>query len=852
MSDTIIRVDPALLRQLIPMNGMGETHREEIAARAEMLSLAAGESLNVQGQASELTLYLVEGAVELAGESGATQRMDASNELARLPLSQLVKGLITTTATEAARIVRVDRAQVSTLLILAQSARAIDDAPQHDTPSGDWSAKLLRSALFARIPPVNVQRIFSLMEAVPAAEDETIIRQGELGDYYYVVREGTCAVWHDAGDGNTSVRVAELKAGDGFGEEALVSEARRNASVVMNSAGVLMRMTKEDFIELIHEPLLDRVNLNQAKTLISEGGRWLDVRLEDEYRANGIENSLNVPLSALRDSIAEHDPGKGFVVYCNSGRRSAAAAFLLAQRGIASWMLDGGLLHAESDAGEADPQSLQNRLLIANAEFEAALREKAEVDAERVVDASADAEQDTHRETGAETTLDATSAGLESDSDQAAERLDAAQKQKLELEAEMRATEARAKGDRLRMQESIKHMREEADARLREEESRLKSEYAQAAGELNRIQNAQRDAQERFDAERKKLETELAQARSRMKSEAQRIKGELEASKREAELNAANIRTEQSDRERRVRDAMETRLRAERQRLESQFALSVARQQRAQHDLEMAESAKLAAQAESERLAAQLAAEEQNRLAIAQARQAQEQLELEEREAQAALALREALAAREEAAESHRDLSATVINIKAEHRREEAKVEQGAAALRAELTESEAKLAEADQRIEAAELARIEAEKAQHRVESRLAHQELAEEELRYKLVEEAQGWLENEKAQSDTELAQLNEVEADIARLAAEKAESKRRADAANNDMMADILSQLGDEADDSGDDPTARNIGMRTTIEEHAALTHAAQEEAAEKKARAQIAIEQARKRIAALNRD
>ena len=59
--------------------------------------------------------------------------------------------------------------------------------------------------------------------------------------------------------------------GDGFGEEALVSDTPRNASVTMRSSGVLMRLDKESFIELIRDPLINRISFQDARRMIDEG-----------------------------------------------------------------------------------------------------------------------------------------------------------------------------------------------------------------------------------------------------------------------------------------------------------------------------------------------------------------------------------------------------------------------------------------------------------------------------------------------------------------------------------------------------------------------------------------------------
>ena len=118
-----------------------------------------------------------------------------------------------------------------------------------------------------RIPPANIQAIFMRMERVARA-GEVVIRQGAEGDYFYAIVSGKCVVTRETPLNKAGIKLAELGVGDTFGEEALISEAKRNATVTMLTDGVLMRLNKHDFRELMNEPLL----------------QWLDVR---EGRGHG-------------------------------------------------------------------------------------------------------------------------------------------------------------------------------------------------------------------------------------------------------------------------------------------------------------------------------------------------------------------------------------------------------------------------------------------------------------------------------------------------------------------------------------------------------------------------------------
>jgi len=56
-----------------------------------------------------------------------------------------------------------------------------------------------------------------------------------------------------------------------------------------------------------------------------------------------LAGAINIPPNELREAVPMLDRGKDYIAYCQTGRRSSAAAFLLSQRGIRAFLLDGGL-----------------------------------------------------------------------------------------------------------------------------------------------------------------------------------------------------------------------------------------------------------------------------------------------------------------------------------------------------------------------------------------------------------------------------------------------------------------------------------------------------------------------------
>jgi rhodanese-related sulfurtransferase len=204
-------------------------------------------------------------------------------------------------------------------------------------------ARMLQSEALIKLTPTDIQKLLQKLESVNVKAGDVIIRQGDEGDYFYIIRQGKCSVTRLASGEGWDVPLAELGDGDCFGEEALVSDAKRNATIAMISDGILMRLSKKDFIKLLKKNLVHYINYDLAQESIREGSTWLDVRLADEYTGFSFDNSINVPLSMIRERAAGLDPEKKYIICCDTGRRSASAAFLLSQRGLDVCVLEGGM-----------------------------------------------------------------------------------------------------------------------------------------------------------------------------------------------------------------------------------------------------------------------------------------------------------------------------------------------------------------------------------------------------------------------------------------------------------------------------------------------------------------------------
>lgn len=337
--DRLSALPTAELRVFEPLRLLSEERLEELLSLSSLEQLGMGTTLFRAGESDGQSLFLLRGNVQLGSADGGADRVVGSgSEAARFALDSRQPHAFDAVSLSAVTVLRVDNSVLDYMLSWDQLSRTpLSAAPAASSPPRpDWVRRMRHIMAFRNLPPANVRPLLERMQPLPVAAGEVVVRQGEPGDYYYVLTEGTARV-------TRTVELAELGPGSVFGEEALICGGERNATVTMASDGMLMRLAKKDFDALLGEPLVQRLQVNQARRALAEGARWLDVRHAREHRHQRLPRAINIPLHELRERIAELDGAVHHVCYCGTGRRSAAAAFLLSQNGIAASVLEGGL-----------------------------------------------------------------------------------------------------------------------------------------------------------------------------------------------------------------------------------------------------------------------------------------------------------------------------------------------------------------------------------------------------------------------------------------------------------------------------------------------------------------------------
>ncbi|MGB7904857.1 MAG: cyclic nucleotide-binding domain-containing protein [Steroidobacteraceae bacterium] len=345
MSSDPTTVELSVLRAFSPLDGLKNENLRALARKTVIREMAQGRLLFKEGDTEKRTYYLASGVVELLSDGRIIGTVRGGTTDARHPLAPILPRHCTArVASDKIEYLSIDSDLLDVLITWDQTGiYEVGELGEGEQSSDDWMTMLLQSRAFHRVPPANLQAVFMRLQRMDYSAGDVVIRQGDEGDYFYVIVAGRCAVSRETPLNREGIRLAELGIGETFGEEALISGAKRNATVAMLTDGVLMRLAKDDFNTLLNEPMLQWVDHGQALEIVAKGGMWLDVRLPSEYEHWHLEPSLNVPLYFIRLKIKTLDPTIRYVAVCDNGRRSSAAAYILSERGFEVYVLRGGI-----------------------------------------------------------------------------------------------------------------------------------------------------------------------------------------------------------------------------------------------------------------------------------------------------------------------------------------------------------------------------------------------------------------------------------------------------------------------------------------------------------------------------
>ncbi len=341
-------MDIDVLKWFVPFSELEDKYLEDALAHIEKQAFNKGDMLFKRGRNLDSRYYLMSGRVDLIDasfnstslEAGKNETNTALNADSPTKYSCIAKSLVTVFKISDEALDRITAwrdsaayANTADEEIDFNATGEIEVGSISDDEATDWMSSLLQSPLFSRIPLTQVQELFVRFESVAAEKKDVVIKEGEKGDFFYVLASGRARVT------NHSQSVDKiLEPGAYFGEEALLGDTPRNATITMTENGELKRLDSENFEALLKAPVLTYIKEDELEKLGSQY-KLLDVKMPMEYRINHIAGSINIPLARLRTRLGELAKSSVYVVPDDAGSRADIAAHLLCQAGFDAYIL---------------------------------------------------------------------------------------------------------------------------------------------------------------------------------------------------------------------------------------------------------------------------------------------------------------------------------------------------------------------------------------------------------------------------------------------------------------------------------------------------------------------------------
>ena len=532
MKNSSKKIDRRILKSLEPLNRLNPILLDELAEKSIIEELPAGRIICRHSEKDSRQIYLMSGQLEVVTPGQSKVKIIKSKSPLTTAVAEGSPRSVTLKTKTTSTLLYVDADLLELLMSdeadMGASTTAYEVTELTAEDNDDWMLTFLQSPAFLKLPTDNIQKLLVKMDEINVNKDQVVIAQGAKDDNYYIIKSGSCNVHRKPHENSANVLLAVLPTGSGFGEESLIANSTRNATITMRENGTLMRLKKNDFLELLINPLIPYFEHSETQEKINQGCVVIDVRTQEQAKQQPLEGAVNIPLSMLRLKFDSLNTEREYLLVCNDSSQSAAAAFLMIQHGLKCSVLRNGINGGQvivdnTIVNQATPASAAKSTLSPVAEKAQQQLAEAKKQSEKIAaqqklikEASLKAEQDILRH---KKELAESRARLENKNSQVKSNQAEAAKLKLKAEQELAKAQQEAR-------ENERKQKEANEARLKAEEMLKKSV---AAAQQSRIQ----------------AEAEAAAIKQRALEEVEYLRAEMEAAKLKMEQDSARLKQEE-------------------------------------------------------------------------------------------------------------------------------------------------------------------------------------------------------------------------------------------------------------------------------------------------------------------
>ena len=333
-----------ILKQFYPLNTFPDDLIELVMQQVKVDNIYRGNVIFRQGANDTDAVYLISGSIQLKSDEGASFILESESDKAVYPLANIKPRKFSAYVhSDSAAVARIPSKNIESLMFNLEKDKLWTSgsvATESDVRvlDSEWMMAMKKTPLFQKLDEESINELFHVMDEESYKAGSAVIKEGEEGEFFYLIKEGQCKVTSN-NDNNQAV-LAELGPTDSFGEEALLSKAKRNATVTMTTDGVLMLISKKDFEQFMFQPMVQWISSADAKQLLKEGAIPVDVRRPSADKST-LKKAIQVPLSKLREQIVDLDTKSKYLILCDNKREAAVSSFLFSKHGLDGYILRG-------------------------------------------------------------------------------------------------------------------------------------------------------------------------------------------------------------------------------------------------------------------------------------------------------------------------------------------------------------------------------------------------------------------------------------------------------------------------------------------------------------------------------
>ncbi|MBV9134267.1 MAG: cyclic nucleotide-binding domain-containing protein [Chloroflexi bacterium] len=211
----------------------------EIARAMHAEDVSAGTEVVRQGEAGDRFYLIARGAFEVRVDDRAVVRLGRGDFFGERALLQRSTRAATVMATESGQVFVLERYDFERLLGGDLAVR------QRVEAALAYRDEVAAMPLFRDLAPVELDVLLARLAPLSVSAGQTVMRQGDAADRFYVLRSGSVRVERDGAE------LARLGPGDAFGEIALLLDVPRTATVTALESSTLLALDAAGFRDVL-------------------------------------------------------------------------------------------------------------------------------------------------------------------------------------------------------------------------------------------------------------------------------------------------------------------------------------------------------------------------------------------------------------------------------------------------------------------------------------------------------------------------------------------------------------------------------------------------------------------------